>query len=75
MTFEQIKAGDLVTRVLGGAPMKLRVSSVDERFIYCGEPGVGWKFDRLTGAEVDEELGWGPAYTGSYLVQLDPRVN
>jgi hypothetical protein len=59
----------------GQVPLLLRVSSVDDELIHCGgEPGVGWSFDRVTGAEVDEELGWGPRYgiTGSYLVHDVP---
>lgn len=73
-SFRDIRPGDSVTRVLGGAPMRLVATEVDERFIYCGPPGVGWKFDRDTGVEVDEDLGWGPAegFTGSYLVLDDP---
>jgi hypothetical protein len=61
--------GTRVTRLVGGSiPMVLVVTSVDDRFIYCGEEGAGWKFDRQSGAEVDEELGWGPGLTGSFLV-------
>jgi hypothetical protein len=76
MTFENVKPGDTVTRILGGAPMRLRVSSVDETFIHCGGEH-GWKFDRRSGAELDEELGWGPNFgvTGSYLVHSDPKAN
>ena len=72
-TFEYVKPGDVVTRILGGAPMQLEVTSVDDTLIHCGDPGVGWSFDRITGAEVDDELGWGPQYrmTGSYLVHGD----
>jgi hypothetical protein len=68
--FEQVKPGDTVVRMLAGAPMQLAVTEVDDRFIYCGPDAVGWKFDRQTGMEVDEELGWGPEFgiTGSYLV-------
>jgi len=68
--FSHIKAGDVVTRMLAGTvPMQLRVTEVDEELIYCGTPGQGWSFDRQTGAEVDDDLGWGPAYgiTGSFL--------
>src|ERR1041385_4195687 len=67
-SFGDVRPGDLVVRCLGGAPMELRVTSVDEAFIYCGDPGIGWKFDRDSGVEVDEEIGWGPAFgiVGSY---------
>jgi hypothetical protein len=74
----QIRAGDVVSRLLGGHPMGLKVTSVDENLIYCGKPGVGWSFDRVTGVEVDEEIGWGPQFgiTGSYLVAARrPRQN
>ena len=67
MSFEHLREGDVVTRMLGGqVPMPLHVSKVDDTLIHCGP----WTFDRKTGAEVDHDLGWGPAYgrTGSYLV-------
>jgi hypothetical protein len=69
-SFRYVKPGDRVRRVLGGAAMTLVVSAVDEDFIHCGPPGVGWKFDRATGIEVDEEIGWGPQFgvAGSYLI-------
>jgi hypothetical protein len=73
-----LKAGETVTRLLGGSiPMRLVVTEIDERFIYCGRPGAGWMFDRDTGIEVDEELGWGPQFgiTGSFLVpEFDERI-
>jgi hypothetical protein len=75
MSFEHIRAGDTVTRLLGGClPMRMRVSKVDERLIYCGGSDErAWMFDRETGAEVDPDLGWGPAYgrTGSFLSRDD----
>ncbi len=68
-SFREVGVGDRVTRLVGGSiPMVLVVTSVDDRFIYCGEEGAGWKFDRQSSAEVDEELGWGPGLTGSFLV-------
>jgi len=70
MKLSEVQAGDMVTRILGGRPMELRVTDVDEHFIYCGPAGVGWKFDRVTGIEVDEEIGWGvppEGVVGSYL--------
>ena len=67
MSFDHIQAGDLVTRMLGGAPMQLRVESITEDRIICHG---GWEFDRATGAEIDELLDWGPPpkRTGSYLL-------
>lgn len=61
-----VKLGDTVVRMLAGAiPMKLVVSEVTEDIITCGD----YTFDRKTGAEIDDELGWGPkyGYTGSYV--------
>jgi hypothetical protein len=69
-SYRALKPGDVVIRLIAGSiPMKLIVSDVDERFIYCGGP-AGWKFDRNNGAEVVEEIGWGPesGITGSYLL-------
>lgn len=66
MTFRDLKVGDIVTRKLGGVvPMKLRITEVTDTLIICG----WWKFDRETGVEEDEDLGWGVAFgkTGSYL--------
>lgn len=70
--FTLVKAGDMVSRQFGndGPIMTLHVTSVDDKFIYCGPPGDGWKFDRATGAEVDEELEWGPNGTGSVLIDV-----
>jgi hypothetical protein len=58
-----LKVGDPVHRFLGPIPMPLQVSRVTETRIHCGP----WEFDRATGAEIDEDLGWGPALTGSYI--------
>lgn len=61
-----LRVGDPVVRLLAGTiPMKLKVTDIDDRFIHCGD----WKFDRATGAEVDEDLGWGPNGTGSFLTE------
>lgn len=67
--FRDVKVGDKITRMLAGAiPMKLVVSEVTDTLILTA---AGWKFDRETGAEVDEDLDWGPPpkMTGSYLVK------
>lgn len=64
--FENLKVGDVVTRMLGGTiPMRLSVSAITDRIITCS----AWQFDKATGAEIDEDLGWGPPplMTGSYL--------
>ena len=66
VTFEDVKRGDTVIRLFVDVPMKLYVQEVTDTIINCG-----WTFDRKTGAEVDEDLGWGPPpkITGSYLVK------
>jgi hypothetical protein len=64
--FENVKVGDTVVRMLAGTlPMKLPVSKVTAEVITC----VDWDFDRATGAEIDDLLGWGPPplMTGSFL--------
>ncbi len=64
-----MKVGDKVTRMLAGSiPMNLTITAIDDEFIHCGG---GWKFDKKTGAEVDEELGWGNEGTGSYLKDIN----
>jgi hypothetical protein len=67
-----IKAGDFVTRYLGGIPMQLRVTKVTDKLIICGgdeTDHVGYWFDIVTGVEIDEEIGWGPQFgvSGSYI--------
>lgn len=65
-----MQVGDTVTRMLAGVvPMPLKVTELTETLIVCG----AYTFDRATGAEIDEELGWGPAYgqTGSMLILKD----
>ena len=64
----EVKAGQKVTRIIGGMPMRLTVTKVTEKTIECGP----WVFDRESGAEIDEELCWGPPPlgTGSYITTL-----
>jgi hypothetical protein len=66
------KPGDTVIRWLARElAMELRVTEVTENRILCGAPGSGYLFDRATGAEIDDDLGWGPPpkMTGSYIVE------
>jgi hypothetical protein len=66
VSLSDIKAGDRVTRMLGGEiPMKLTVTEVTLQVIFCWP----WMFDRRTGAEIDEDLDWGPPpkRTGSFI--------
>ena len=66
-----VKAGDEVTRYMSSEriPMKLKVTAVTDERVICG----AWTFDRKTGAEIDEVLGWGPdtGVTGS-VIEVTP---
>lgn len=77
-SFEHLKLGDKVTRVLGGkVRMPMLVTMIDGNYITCAaiqKNGTlfsgGWRFNRANGFEEDEEIGWGTKFgvTGSYLV-------
>ena len=71
--FEHVEVGDTVTRMFGFHPMELKVTAVTADLIVCGDHG--WTFDRKTGAEVDDEIGWGPKHgvTGSHLISSSGR--
>ena len=60
-----VKVGDEVERYMGGENllMKLKVTALTEKTIVCGS----WTFDKKTGAEIDEDLDWGPGGTGSII--------
>ena len=61
-----VKKGDTVTRMLADQiPMELKVTGVSKTVIWCG----GWRFDKATGAELDDLLQWGPRYgiSGSFI--------
>lgn len=70
-----MNVGDEITRMLAGSiPMKLKVTEITEDRIICG----GWEFDKKTGAEIDDDLGWGPPtleepnkMTGSFIKMPD----
>lgn len=63
-SFTDINVGDAVNRYVDETMlMKLKVTRIDEQYIYCGD----WKFSRRNGAEIDEDLGWSESKTGSYL--------
>lgn len=67
--FNEIKKGDVVTRMLAGVvPMELRVTDVTADKIICG----WWEFDRNSGAEIDEDI---PDVVVSYLVQPEAVNN
>lgn len=66
--FKHIKVGDVITRMLAGkVPMQLKVSEVTEDKIIAG----WYTFDRIYGAEIDEDLNWGPPplATGSFILR------
>lgn len=49
----KIKVGDCVERtIFGGTTMVLKVTRLTKTRIYCGS----WKFDRLTGNEIDDTM-------------------
>lgn len=63
----QAEVGQSIKRYLCGIdkPIELKVTEVTDSRIICGP----WQFDKLTGAEIDDELGWGPlTHTGSHIV-------
>jgi len=82
--FRHVKENDVVTREIAGViPMLLKVKRVDDRLIWATReewfdldpdenPGNYWTFDRGTGVEEDEDLGWGVSFgaTGSMLVNV-----
>jgi hypothetical protein len=47
----------------GGKTDTLTVTALENNRIICGD----YEFDCVTGAEIDEEIGWGPLGTGSYI--------
>lgn len=62
----KLEVGSTVTRMLAGTiPHKLTVHSIENGRVQCG----WWTFDLETGAEIDEDLDWGPPpkMTGSFL--------
>lgn len=78
MATMKIKVGDTIIRLLAeSVPMELKVTEIDDELIYCGPKGEGWTFDRVSGIEVDDDLGWGPKYgrTGSRIVGVKPPVS
>ena len=67
--YDLIKVDDRVQRSLAGVVSQiLHVTEVTENRIICG----WWTFDKQTGAEIDDDLEWGPSYghTGSFLIGL-----
>jgi hypothetical protein len=81
MKFAHLQVGDQVKRLLAGViVMPMVVIKVDEKTITCNaieENGSivegEWKFDRDTGVEEDEYLGWGRTYSVSGSKLLLPE--
>lgn len=75
--FTDLKIGDELTRVLGGeVEMPVIVGYIDDNTFKVGSvKGAiswedGWTFNKHTGLEIDEDLGWdGISKTGSYIKQ------
>jgi len=65
------KVGDFVIRNMAGIIMKLKVSEITNDLIKCGP----WEFDRQTGAEIDEDLGWDNNRTGSFITVTEEIEN
>ena len=60
----KIKVGDIVTRLVANSlRMSLSVTKITEKEIICGP----WKFSKITGGEIDEDLDWDGINTGSLL--------
>lgn len=71
--FSYLKVGDPVIRLLGGeVEMPLRVTEIKKKegIIVC----QAWEFDVITGAEIDEELEWGPKFGASGSFLLHPKI-
>jgi hypothetical protein len=66
--FSHLQVGDKVNRNMAGIPMLMTVKQIDDGVITMVG---GWQFDVATGAEIDEDLCWGPKYgrTGSTLTR------
>lgn len=68
---DNLKVGDTVRRIIANLiPMDLTITKIDEKLIHCGD----WTFDRVTGAEIDETLGWNSQFSGSYIT-LPPALD
>ena len=63
VSLNNVQIGDQLIRNMGGIILPVKVTKITEDKIYCG----AWEFDKRTGAEIDEDLNWGPHGTGSYL--------
>jgi hypothetical protein len=62
-SLSDVQVGDSVIRDMSGVEMSLRVTSITSSEIRCGD----WLFSRKNGAEIDPDLGWSEAHTGSFI--------
>ena len=62
-----VNVGDKVIRNLAGIELEFEVTDMRDGRIICGP----WEFDQKTGAEIDDDLGWGPNGTGSCIYVKD----
>lgn len=74
--FKDLKIGDELIRSLGGVMMVVVVGYIDDKVFKVGSKDgtiswdIGWTFNKETGLEIDEDLGWdGVTKTGSYIKQ------
>lgn len=63
LLLSELQVGDVVTRNMAGAIMKLKVTEIIGNYIYCG----WWKFSATNGAEIDEDLDWTEERSGSFI--------
>lgn len=63
-----VEVGATVVRSMAGIEMPLKVSAVDDTYVYCG----AWTFERATGFEYDPDLHWGTRWgaTGSFISKV-----
>ncbi len=60
----EVQVGDPVLRIMCGCNgMRLTITEIAGDRVKCGS----WEFDRLTGAEIDEDMDWGPNSSGSFI--------
>lgn len=66
-SFDYLQPGDKAIRLLAGRiPTEITIKTVTEDRIISD---CGWEFDRTTGFEIDEELGFSPE-TGTIVSLL-----
>ncbi len=69
---DALQVGDIVDRIMCGTPlMRLKVTAITEDRVICGP----WEFDKTTGGEIDEEIGWTATSTGSFIVKAKIAVD